>query len=167
LDAWSILLQNKTDKDKIYSLHEPHVRAFPKAKPINLTNSGPRSRSPEPVTAGLFSEPWRWLEIPTMDIPLKPPLSKSKESQDNSRKSWLPTEATGVKRNWVKPGCWLLLLLWNQTLNTINVDKEKDPVNVLGWKRPSNTWTALPDGKMLLKGRIRQSDQCHPGCYRL
>ena len=24
-DAWSILLQNKTDKHKIYSLHEPHV----------------------------------------------------------------------------------------------------------------------------------------------
>ncbi len=32
LDAWSILLQNKTDKHKIYSLHEPHVSCISKGK---------------------------------------------------------------------------------------------------------------------------------------
>ena len=32
LDAWSILLQNKTDKHKIYSLHEPHVSFISKGK---------------------------------------------------------------------------------------------------------------------------------------
>ena len=29
LDAWVILLQNKTDKHKIYSHHEPHVNGKP------------------------------------------------------------------------------------------------------------------------------------------
>ena len=32
LNAWSILLQNKTDKHKIYSLHEPHVSCISKGK---------------------------------------------------------------------------------------------------------------------------------------
>ena len=32
LDAWSILLQNKTDKPKIYSLHEPQVSCISKGK---------------------------------------------------------------------------------------------------------------------------------------
>ena len=32
LYAWSILLQNKTDKNKIYSLHEPHVSCVSKGK---------------------------------------------------------------------------------------------------------------------------------------
>ena len=32
LDAWSILLQNKTDKNQIYSLHEPHVICISKGK---------------------------------------------------------------------------------------------------------------------------------------
>ena len=32
LDAWSILLQNKTDKHKIDSLHEPHVSCISKGK---------------------------------------------------------------------------------------------------------------------------------------
>ena len=32
LDAWSILLQNKTDKHKIYSLNEPHVSCISKGK---------------------------------------------------------------------------------------------------------------------------------------
>ena len=32
LNAWSILLQNKTDKHKIYSLHEPHVCCISKGK---------------------------------------------------------------------------------------------------------------------------------------
>jgi hypothetical protein len=72
---------------KSIAFTNPMSAAFPKAKPINLTNLGARSRSPEPVTAGLFSEPRHCLGIPTMDIRLKPPLSKSKESQENSRKS--------------------------------------------------------------------------------
>ena len=32
LDTWSILLQNKTDKYKIYNLHKPHVSCIPKGK---------------------------------------------------------------------------------------------------------------------------------------
>jgi len=32
LNAWSILLQNKTDKHKIYSLHESHVSCISKGK---------------------------------------------------------------------------------------------------------------------------------------
>ena len=40
LDAWSILLQNKNDKHKIYSLHEPHVSCISKAKAHKPFESG-------------------------------------------------------------------------------------------------------------------------------
>ena len=32
LNDWSILLHEKNDKDKIYSLHEPHVRCISRGK---------------------------------------------------------------------------------------------------------------------------------------
>jgi IS5 family transposase len=93
LNAWSILLQNKTDKHKIYSLHEPHVCCISKGKahkPYEFGTKVSISRTRDSrIVLGALALPGNpyCLEIPTMDIRLKPPLSKSKKSQENSRKS--------------------------------------------------------------------------------
>ena len=93
---------------KFIAFTNPMSVVFPKAKPIKLLNSAAKSRSPEPVTVELFWEPWHCLEIPTMATRFKTPLSKSKESLENSRKSSSQTGVTKAKRNLAKPVCWLL-----------------------------------------------------------
>ena len=90
---------------KFIAFTNPMSVVFPKAKPINLLNSAAKSRSPEPVTVELFWEPWHCLEILTMATRFKTPLSKSKESLENSRKSSSQTGVTKAKRNLAKPVC--------------------------------------------------------------
>jgi len=90
---------------KFVAFTNPMSVVFPKAKPINLLNSAERSRSPEPVTVKLFWEPWHCIEIPMMPSPFKPPLSKSKESLETTRKSSSQTEVTKAKRNLAKLVC--------------------------------------------------------------
>ena len=98
LDAWNILLQNKTNKHKLYSLHEPHVSCISKGKahkPFEFGSKVPISRT---LTVQLYWELWHCLEVLKMATRFKPPLSKSKESLENSRKFSLGLQR--VKEIW-------------------------------------------------------------------
>jgi hypothetical protein len=104
LDAWSILLQNKTDKHK-NSLHEPHVSCIYKGKAHKPFEFGSkvsisRTRDSEIILGALALH-----GNPTMDTRFKPPLSKSKESLENRRESSSQTGVTKAKRNLAKPVC--------------------------------------------------------------
>ena len=105
LDAWSILLQNKTDKHKIYSLHEPHVSCISKGKAHKPFEFGSKVSISRTRDSGILWESWQCQEILTMATRFKPPLSKSKESLENSRKSSSLTGVTKAKRNLSKPVC--------------------------------------------------------------
>jgi len=112
---------------------------FPKSKPINLLNSAAKSRSPEPVTVELFWEPWHYLEIPTMATRFKPPLSKSKDSLENSRKSSLQTGITKAKRNLKNSFADSFSPSKNRLSIRSSASKEKDSVKEQDWKPPSVT----------------------------
>ena len=117
----------------------PMSVVFPKAKPINLLNSAAKSRSPEPVTVELFWEPWHCLEIPTMATRFKPPLSKSKDSLENSRKSSLQTGITKAKRNLKNSFADSFSPSKNRLSIRSSASKEKDSVKEQDWKPPSVT----------------------------
>ncbi len=105
LDAWSILLQNKTDMHKIYSLHEPHVSCISKGKAHKPFEFGSKVSISRTRDSGIILGALALPGNPTMATRFKPPLSKSKESLENSRKSSLQTGVTKAKRNLAKPVC--------------------------------------------------------------